>query len=104
MLVLWKSILGKVNILSNYLQSSKIDLMTAHDIMVLTSFTDISSLRKYEHFSRQNLRQLNYVNSLEGLKNLSKDVKKKKMHDESKIENIIELADKNFKEEIYYNM
>lgn len=74
LLVLWKIIIGKVSILSNYLQNSKIDLITAHD-MVSTCFLDISSLRKEEYFLKIKCNATDCVDSYEATISLSKDVK-----------------------------
>ncbi|KAL4112477.1 hypothetical protein QTP88_016257 [Uroleucon formosanum] len=82
LLVLWKNILGKVNILSNYLQNSKIDLITAHD-MVSTCFLDISSLRNEEHFLKIKCNATELCGQFGGNNNFEQGRirTKKKIHD-----------------------
>jgi len=94
LLVLWKNILGKVNILSNYLQNSKIDLITAHD-MFSTCFLDISSLRNEEHFLKIKCNATELCGQFGGNNNFEQGrIRiKKKIHGENNLENIIESAD-----------
>lgn len=103
LLVLWKNILGKVNILSNYLQNSKIDLITAHD-MVSTCFLDISSLRNEEHFLKIKYNATELCGQFGGNNNFEQGRirTKKKIHGENNLENIIESADENFKYNTYF--
>lgn len=103
LLVLWKNILGKVNILSNYLQNSKIDLITAHD-MVSTCFLDISSLRNEEHFLKIKCNATELCGQFGGNNNFEEGrIRiKKKIHGENNLENIIESADENFKCNTYF--
>ncbi|KAL4141516.1 hypothetical protein QTP88_004145 [Uroleucon formosanum] len=49
MLVMWKNILGKAYILSNYLQNTSIDLTTAFNMITACS-ENIKSMRTTEHF------------------------------------------------------
>ncbi|KAL4112674.1 hypothetical protein QTP88_016421 [Uroleucon formosanum] len=103
LLVLWKNILEKVNILSNYLQNSKIDLITAHD-MVSTCFLDISSLRNEEHFLKIKCNATELCGQFGGNNNFEQGriITKKKIHGENNLENIIESADENFKCNTYF--
>lgn len=103
LLVLWKNILGKVDILSNYLQNSKIDLITAHD-MVSTCFLDISSLRNEEHFLKMKCNATELCGQFGGNNNFEQGRirTKKKIHGENNLENIIESADENFKCNTYF--
>jgi len=103
LLVLWKNILGKVNILSNYLQNSKIDLITAHD-MVSTCFLDISSLRNEEHFLKIKYNATELCGQFRGNNNFEQGRirTKKKIHGKNNLENIIESADENFKCNTYF--
>ncbi|KAL4132669.1 hypothetical protein QTP88_009787 [Uroleucon formosanum] len=82
LLVLWKNTLGKVNILSNYLQNSKIDLITAHD-MVSTCFLDISSLRNEENFLKIKCNATELCRQFGGNNNFEQGRirTKKKIHD-----------------------
>ncbi|KAL4092347.1 hypothetical protein QTP88_026868 [Uroleucon formosanum] len=103
LLVLWKNIPGKVNILSNYLQNSKIDLITAHD-MVSTCFLDISSLRNEKYFLKIKCNATELCRQFGGNDNFEQGRirTKKKIHGENNLENIIESADENFKCNTYF--
>jgi len=98
-----ENILGKVNILTNYLQNSKIDLITAYE-MVSTCFLDISSLRNEERFLKIKCIAIELCEQFGGNNHFTLGRKRttKKIQGESNLENIIESADENFKCNTYF--
>lgn len=103
LLVLWKNILEKVYILSNYLQNSKIDLITAHS-MIEVCYSDILLLRTDEHFINIKQRAIKLCEQFGGAVEFEeKRVKtKKRIHGEKNTLDVIKSADQNFKFNTYF--
>lgn len=66
-LIMWRTILDKVYILSNYLQNSSINLLTAHS-MIQACFTDIDSMRTIEVFMEVKEKAIVFCNGFDGRK------------------------------------
>ncbi|KAL4103938.1 hypothetical protein QTP88_019255 [Uroleucon formosanum] len=66
-LIMWRTILDKVYILSNYLQNSSINLLTAHS-MIQACFTDIDSMRTIGVFMEVKEKAIVFCNGFDGRK------------------------------------
>ncbi|KAL4142042.1 hypothetical protein QTP88_004574 [Uroleucon formosanum] len=104
MLVMWKNILGKAYILSNYLQNTSIDLTTAFNMITACS-ENIKSMRTTEHFLEIQKNAIVLCETFDGTSKFDEQRNKntKQFFDEMGVDdNLNKSADLNFKIHTYF--